>query len=128
MEDKEKSKSNIFDALKTTSFDVENKQHNDKKDKFLEDLKNDENAPCRYNIVVYKNKDTNFQCVSIILLTIFRYSATQTIEIVARLLSEEKAILGTFFYEIAEQRLFEITASCTRLGHELEVLIEEEKK
>ena len=82
--------------------------------------------PNRYNVLFMNDDYTPIDFVQGLLTDIF-YHKPDDSEALAKLIHEKgKAIVGTYTYEVAEQKSIESTTMARSAGHPLQVTIEQE--
>ena len=98
----------------------------------LEDIKLDEKIikeikePSKYNIIFLNDNVTPMDWVIKILMEIFHYSEKSAEETTIKIHNEGSAIVGTYSFEIAEQKLTETITASKNSGFPFNVKIEQE--
>lgn len=80
--------------------------------------------PSRYNVIVYNDDYTPMAFVIQMLIDIFNKSLDSAQDITMKIHNEDKAIVGTYYHEIAEQKTSEATAFARANGHPLKIRYE----
>lgn len=82
--------------------------------------------PKRYKVIFLNDNQTPMEWVVSVLREQYRYTLDQATEITMEIHNEGAAVVGTYSYEIAEQKAYE-TVSASRLqGFPLKLRVEEE--
>ena len=82
--------------------------------------------PRRYNVLFMNDDYTPIDFVQSLLVDIFYHKQAEA-ESLGKLIHEKgKAIVGTYTYEVAEQKSIESTTMARSAGHPLQVTIEQE--
>jgi len=81
--------------------------------------------PPRFNVIVYNDDFTPMAFVIKMLIEIFNKSLDSAQDITMQIHNEEKAIVGTYNHEIAEQKTAEATALSRANGHPLKIKYEQ---
>lgn len=98
----------------------------------IEDVKIDEKIkrtlkePSKYHVIFMNDNVTPIEWVIEILETIFKYSRSAAEDITLRIHNEGSAVVGTYSYEIAEQKSLETVTLSRNNGFPLQVRVEEE--
>lgn len=82
--------------------------------------------PSRYNVILLNDDATPMEWVIDILETIFRHSRENAEVLTLKVHNENSAIVGTYSYEIAEQKSLETVNLSRNSGFPLQVKLEEE--
>jgi ATP-dependent Clp protease adaptor protein ClpS len=82
--------------------------------------------PSRYNVILLNDDATPMEWVIDVLETVFRHSRENAETLTLKIHNENSAIVGTFSYEIAEQKTMETVNLSRNQGFPLQVKLEEE--
>jgi ATP-dependent Clp protease adaptor protein ClpS len=82
--------------------------------------------PSKYNVIFLNDDLTPMEWVIDILENIFRHSRESAESLTLKIHNESSAIVGTFSYEIAEQKSLETVNLSRNSGFPLQVKLEEE--
>jgi ATP-dependent Clp protease adaptor protein ClpS len=77
----------------------------EKKSKTINNVK----EPGKFNVIVCNDNSTPMEFVIAMLISIFRHDERNAIELTLKIHNEEKAIVGTFTHEVAEQKQLDAT-------------------
>ena len=97
-----------------------------------EDIKLDEKIkrvvkePPKYHVIILNDDATPIDFVIEILISIFKYSRQGAEDITLRVHNEGSAVVGTFSYEIAEQKTLEVLTLSRNNGFPLQAKVEQE--
>lgn len=80
--------------------------------------------PSKYNVIFMNDDKTTFEFVIHILETIFSHSRDNAIELTNRIHEQEKAVVGTYGFEVAEQKCHEAISLSRSNGYPLQVKVE----
>jgi ATP-dependent Clp protease adaptor protein ClpS len=80
--------------------------------------------PSLYNVVYVNDNVTSMEWVIESLLTHFNYEFERAMELTQRIHNEGSAVVATLPYEIAEQKVVEITLEARLAGFPLQVRME----
>lgn len=80
--------------------------------------------PGKYHVIFLNDNTTPMQFVVELLIQIFKHSAESAEDIMFKVHEEGKAIAGTYFYEIAEQKTTEATHCARQQGFPLGIHVE----
>lgn len=80
--------------------------------------------PGRYNVIIYNDNVTPVDFVIDILMSIFKHTGTDASAIALKIHNHELAIVGTYTYEIAEQKAIDSTLLARDSGYPLLVKLE----
>jgi ATP-dependent Clp protease adaptor protein ClpS len=81
--------------------------------------------PGKYNVIMLNDDQTPMEWVIELLETIFKYSRSSAEEITLKIHNEGSAVVGTYSYEIAEQKSIEATTLSRNNGFPLQIKLEE---
>lgn len=81
--------------------------------------------PTRYNVIIHNDDFTPMEFVVNLLITVFNRNIKQAKDITMAVHENNRAIAGTYFYEIAEQKTAESNYSAKLSGFPLKVTMEE---
>jgi ATP-dependent Clp protease adaptor protein ClpS len=70
---------------------------------------NNVKEPGKFNVIVCNDNSTPMEFVIAMLISIFRHDERNAIELTLKIHNEEKAIVGTFTHEVAEQKQLDAT-------------------
>jgi len=82
-------------------------------------------APNKYNVVMLNDDVTPMDFVIQILIVIFKHDNERSKEIMLDIHEKGRAVVGTYSYEVAEQKCTETVTEAARAGYPLDVVIEE---
>jgi ATP-dependent Clp protease adaptor protein ClpS len=82
--------------------------------------------PKKYHVILLNDDKTPIDWVIDILIEIFRHSENAAQELTLKIHNEGSAVVGTYNYEIAEQKLFETVKLSRDQGFPLLAKLEEE--
>jgi len=82
--------------------------------------------PSRYNVLFINDDYTPIDFVQSLLVDIFYHKVDEASELSKLIHEKGKAIVGTYTYEVAEQKSIESTTMARSAGHPLQVTIEQE--
>ena len=82
--------------------------------------------PNRFNVLFMNDDYTPIDFVQQLLTDIFYHKPDDASELAKLIHEKGKAIVGTYTYEIAEQKSIESTTMARSAGHPLQVTIEQE--
>ena len=82
--------------------------------------------PEKYKVIFLNDDATPMEFVIELLTTIFRHSETASKEITMKVHSEGSAVVGTYSYEVAEQKATEATNLSRSHGFPLQIKLEKE--
>ena len=91
-----------------------------------EKIKKTIKEPKKYNVVMINDDQTPMEWVIEVLETIFHYSRESAESITLTIHNEGSALVGTYSYEIAEQKTLETIDQSRNHGFPLRVNLEEE--
>jgi ATP-dependent Clp protease adaptor protein ClpS len=98
----------------------------------VEDIKIDEKIkkkttePKKFNVIMFNDDITPIDWVIGILKQIYKHTDSSAEQITLTIHTEGKAVVGTYFYEIAEQKATETINASRNHGFPLQVKIEQE--
>ena len=98
----------------------------------LEDIKIDETIkkkvtePNRFNVIMFNDDITPVDWVLGILKQIYKHTEESAAHLTMTIHTEGKAVVGTYFFEIAEQKATETVNASRNHGFPLQVKIEQE--
>ena len=82
--------------------------------------------PSRYNVIFMNDNTTPMEWVIELLTTIFKHSSSSAEALTLEIHNNESAVVGTYSYEIAEQKTIEATQSSREHGFSLQIKLESE--
>lgn len=91
-----------------------------------EKIKKTTKIPSKYAVIILNDDQTPMDWVIEILQIIFKYNKDVAEELVMKIHHEGSAIVGTYSYEIAEQKSIETVDLSRGQGFPLQVKVEEE--
>lgn len=94
--------------------------------KIDEKVKTTINEPKKYKVIFLNDDKTPIEFVIDLLTTVFRHSEESAKAITLKVHNEGSAVVGSYSYEIAEQRTFESTQLARSNGFPLQIRIEKE--
>lgn len=94
--------------------------------KIDEKVKTTINEPKKYKVIFLNDDKTPIEFVIDLLTTVFRHSGESAKAITLTVHNEGSAVVGSYSYEIAEQRTFESTQLARSNGFPLQIRIEKE--
>ena len=81
--------------------------------------------PKKYNVVMLNDNVTPMDFVIQVLMAIFRHDQEKAKELMIEVHEKGRSIVGTYSYEVAEQKSTETVTEASRSGYPLDVIIEE---
>jgi len=91
-----------------------------------EKIKIDKDEPNKYKVIFLNDNSTPMDFVVSVLKEIFKHTAETAENITMTIHNEGSGIVGTYTYEIAEQKSVETTNIARNRGFQLQVRLEEE--
>ena len=91
-----------------------------------EKIKREVKEPSDYNVIMLNDDGTPMEWVVQVLQEIYRHSLTSAQEIMLTIHNEGSAVVGTYKYEIAEQKAVETVNASRNQGFPLICKVEEE--
>jgi len=91
-----------------------------------EKIKRTVKEPKKYNVIMLNDNATPMEWVIGILKEIFRHSDADAEALTMKIHTEGSAVVGTYKYEIAEQKSIEAINASRNHGFPLQVKVEEE--
>jgi Uncharacterized conserved protein len=85
----------------------------------------DNRIPGKYNVVMLNDDVTPIEWVINILKSVFKHSDSNSQQITLKIHEEGSAVVGTYDYEIAEQKAIETTNLSRDQGFPLQIRIDE---
>ena len=82
--------------------------------------------PSRYHVVFLNDEVTPMEWVIELLTLIFKHTYSQAEHLTLTIHSEGSAVVGTYSYEVAEQKCIEATKASKEQGFPLKIQLEEE--
>lgn len=82
--------------------------------------------PGKYNVIFLNDDVTPMEWVIEVLVNIFKYSQENATELTLEVHNDGSAVVGTYSYEIAEQKCAEVITASRNHGFQLQVKVEEE--
>lgn len=95
--------------------------------KLDEKIKKDIKEPPKYKIILLNDDQTPMEWVISILTEIFKHSQESAEQITMTIHTEGSGVVGTYSYEIAEQKLTETVNLSRNHGFPLQARMEEDK-
>jgi len=90
-----------------------------------EKIKREFKEPSKYNVIMLNDEATPMDWVMGVLKEIFKHSDESAEAITMKIHNEDSAVVGTYKYEIAEQKSIETVTSSRNHGFPLQLKIEE---
>lgn len=90
-----------------------------------EKIKKETFEPSKYNVIMLNDNFTPIDWVIEVLKTIFKHSAENAENLTLTIHNEGSAVVGTYYYEVAEQKAIETTNLSRQNGFPLALKIEE---
>jgi len=90
-----------------------------------EKIERDIKIPGRYNVIFFNDDVTPIDWVMEVLKTIFKHSDHDAESLTMKIHNEGSAVVGTYHYEIAEQKALETTGRSRDNGFPLQVKVDE---
>ena len=81
--------------------------------------------PSKYNVIMLNDDATPMEWVMTILKDIFKHSDSAAEALTMKIHNENSAIIGTYKYEIAEQKSIETVTASRNHGFPLQLKVEE---
>ena len=81
--------------------------------------------PSKYNVIFHNDDFTPMEFVVSLLVEVFDRTLEQAKEITIKIHEHGQGVAGTYYYEIAEQKLQETVVLSRHSGHPLKVTIKE---
>ena len=94
--------------------------------KIDEKIKRQDTPPPKFKVIFLNDDSTPMEWVIDVLETVFRHSRENAETLTLKIHNENSAIVGTFSYEIAEQKTMETVNLSRNQGFPLQVKLEEE--
>ena len=91
-----------------------------------EKIKQVEDIPSRYNVILINDDVTPIEWVISILVEIFKHSEETAKYLTLTIHTDGSAVVGTYSYEIAEQKSAEVVNASRNHGFPLNVKLEQE--
>lgn len=91
-----------------------------------EKIKKETKLPSNFNVIMLNDDQTPMDWVMSILVDIFKHSSQAAEKITMDIHNEGSAVVGTYKYEIAEQKVVETTNASRSHGFPLSLRLEEE--
>ena len=95
--------------------------------KLDEKIKKVVKEPPRYKVILLNDDQTPMEWVISILTEIFKHSQESAEQITMTIHTEGRGVVGTYSYEIAEQKVTETVNLSRNHGYPLQVNLEEDK-
>ena len=92
-----------------------------------EKIKKEILMPSKYNVIMINDEVTPIEWVISVLKEIFKHSATSAEALTMAIHNEGSAVIGTYNYEVAEQKAHEAVSASRNHGFPLQLKIEEAK-
>lgn len=80
--------------------------------------------PSKYNVLFLNDDKTTFEFVIALLEGVFSHSRENAVELTRRIHEQDKAVVGTYSFEIAEQKCMEATTLSRTNGFPLQIKVE----
>jgi ATP-dependent Clp protease adaptor protein ClpS len=91
-----------------------------------EKIKRTVKEPSKYNVIMINDTVTPMEWVISLLKEIFRHSDADAETLTMKIHTEQSAVVGTYKYEVAEQKSIEAVNASRNHGFPLQLKIEEE--
>ena len=91
-----------------------------------EQIKHKVTKPAKYNVIFVNDEVTPMEWVMGILIEIFKYNDETAQEVTMKIHTQGSAVVGSYNYEIAEQKTAETITLSRNQGYPLVAKIEEE--
>ena len=104
---------------------MERNMHGDTEVVIDEKIVQDNKIPGKYNVVMLNDDVTPIEWVINILKSVFKHTDSNSEQITLKIHNEGSAVVGTYHYEIAEQKAIETTNLSRDQGFPLQVRIDE---
>ncbi len=91
-----------------------------------EKIRIDVKEPSKYKVVFLNDNETPINWVIAVLKDIFKHNDRQAEALTMMIHNEGSAVVGTYKYEVAEQKTIETTTASRNKGFPLQVKLEEE--
>ena len=91
-----------------------------------EKIKRTVKEPSKYNVIMINDNVTPMEWVISLLKEIFRHSDADAETLTMKIHTEQSAVVGTYKYEVAEQKSVEAVNASRNHGFPLQLKIEEE--
>ena len=91
-----------------------------------EKIKRTVKEPSKYNVIMINDNVTPMEWVISLLKEIFRHSDADAETLTMKIHTEQSAVVGTYKYEVAEQKSIEAVNASRNHGFPLQLKIEEE--
>ena len=91
-----------------------------------EKIKKTVKEPGKYHVIMLNDDQTPMEWVVSVLMDIFKHSRENAENLTLTIHNEESAVVGTYSYEIAEQKSVEAVTLSRNNGFPLRVNVEEE--
>ena len=82
--------------------------------------------PGRYNVIFVNDDSTPMEWVIELLVNIFKHTHSSAENLTMEIHTNDSAVVGTYSYEIAEQKTIEATQSSREHGFALQIKLEQE--
>lgn len=90
-----------------------------------QEIKNKIIEPNMYNVIMYNDDLTTFDWVVHVLMTVFRHSKETSEFLANKVHNEQSTIVGTYTYEIAEQKAYDAILLSRKNNFPLDFKVEE---
>ena len=91
-----------------------------------EKIKDLDKEPSRYNVIFINDNATPMEWVVELLTTVFKHTHTSAEHMTMEIHTNDSAVVGTYSYEIAEQKTIESTQASRENGFPLQIKLEAE--
>ena len=82
--------------------------------------------PSRYNVIFLNDNATPIEWVIDLLVNIFKHTSSSAEALTMEIHTNGSAVVGTYSYEVAEQKTIEATKASKEHGFPLQIKLEEE--
>jgi ATP-dependent Clp protease adaptor protein ClpS len=94
--------------------------------KIDEKIKKKVTEPKKFNVIMFNDEVTPMDWVIEVLKQIYKHTSASAEHITMTIHTEGKAVVGTYFFEIAEQKATETITASRNHGFPLQVKVEQE--
>lgn len=91
-----------------------------------EKIENTTKEPNKYNVIFLNDDSTPMDWVIYVLISVFKHTPEKASALTMKIHEEGSAVVGSYHYEIAEQKAIETTNSSRERGYPLKVTLEEQ--
>ena len=91
-----------------------------------EKVEQDVKEPSKYKVIFMNDNETPMDFVVAILTSVFRHSEKTAQELTMKIHNDGQAVVGVYYFEIAEQKAVEATKLSRENGYPLQIAIDKE--